>query len=398
MKSSKYLAAMLAAFSVVGVSQAAEFDALGGAFIGPMHAQIGNVVGNAVTTQTMTSTNNAWAARILATDTRDIKSVGLNFSAVSSPGTATVRIETIDATSGKPSGSLYDANATKTFTPAAGWNLITFDSIPTTGLAAGTQYAVVLLKADAATTCTLNSHCNGNTDGNWPISRLTATDGSTRSNFAETTNVTPVCYFVLDDDTLSSLGCVPTVSSGVFVLSSANRCVAQKIVLPRSIVIRGVRFHDNAGVTRTGTPTVDLRMRILTSANAAVSGTTVTIDKDTLTNINGRGLYIPLPPTTLSAGTYRVAFDSAGDGSNNFGVSYITLPDGALQSSSFCYSESTDMGTTFTWTDTTTRMLPFGLELDSIPAASIPQVIISQLATQRARQHFASLTPIALVQ
>lgn len=358
----------IAAAYLTGALQAAEFNALGGAYIGPLHAQNGSLVVNAVTTQAMTTTNNAWAARFLATDTRDIKSVGLNFSAVSTPGTCTVRIETVDA-NGKPSGSLYDANATKTFTPSAGWNVITFDSIPTTGLTAATQYAVVLLKADAGTTCTLNSHV-ANSDGNWPISRLTATDGSTRSNLTETANQTPVCYFVLDDDSLTSLGCVPAVSSGTFILSSSNRCVAQKIVLSRDLVIRGVRFHDNAGVTRGGTPTVDLRMRILTSANAAVSGTTVTIDKDTLTNVNGKGLYIPLPPTTLVAGTYRVAFDSAGDGSNYFGFTYITLPDGALQSTSYCYSESTDMGTSFTWTDTTTRMLPFGLELDSIPAGS----------------------------
>lgn len=354
------------ALCVQGV--AAEFGALGGAYIGPLHAQIGNLTANSPTTQTFTAANTGWCARVLATDTRDIKSVAVNFSAATTPGTATIRIETVDA-NGKPSGSLYDAAATKTFTPAAGWNVVTFDSLPTTGLTAGSQYAVVMLKADAGTTCTLRAYSNSNTIGNYPICALTASDGSTRSNFAEVANVTPICYFVLDDDSLTSMGCVPIAASGtVFALSNADRAVAQKVVLERPIIIRGVRFPGNNGFNRYGTPTVDLRMRILDASNAAVSGTTVTLDKDTLSNTNGRGLYIPLPPTTLAAGTYRIAFDSPGDGSNGFGVYYVVLADSALQSAGFCYSESTNMSTTFTWTDTPTRMLAFGLELDSIPA------------------------------
>jgi hypothetical protein len=348
---------------------AAEFGALGGAVIAPIHAQVANLALNSPTTATFTAANTGWCARVMATDTRDFKSVAVNFSAATTPGTATIRIETVDAATGKPSGSLYDAAATKSFTPAAGWNVVTFDTLPTTGTTAGTQYAVVLLKDDAGTTCTLRSHI-GNIDGNWPTNVLAAADGSTRSNFAETVNSTPVCYFVLDDNTVTSMGCVPVASSGsTFILSSASRSVAQKIVLPCDIVVRGVRFHDNTGMGRTGTPPADLRMRILDSTNTPVSGGTVTIDKDTLTNINARGLYVPLPPTTLVAGTYRVAFDSAGDGSNYFSVYYITLADSALQSSGFCYSESTNIDTTFTWTDTPTRMLSFGLELDSIPAS-----------------------------
>lgn len=347
-----------------------EFGSLGGAFIGPLHAQAGNLVTNAAITQTFTAANTGWCARVLATDTRDIKSVGVNFSDATTPGTATIRIETIDSTTGKPSGSLYDASATKSFTPAAGWNVVTFDTLPTAGLTAGTQYAVVMIKDDSGTTCTLRSHANGVANGTWPITVLQAADGSTRSNFAEVADKTPVCYFVMDDNELTSMGCVPAASSGTTKLDSNNACVAQKIVIPVDIVISGVRFSSNTGIGRTGTPAADLRLRILDSSNAAVSGTTVTIDKDTLTATNGRGLYIKLPPTTLVAGTYRVAFDSAGAGGNYFSLAHIVLADGALQSTGFSYSVSTNMATTFTWSDDPTKLLPFGLELDSIPAGA----------------------------
>lgn len=355
--------------SLLGVAQAQELGMLAGTYLGPMQYQVGNLVGNAPTTNTFTTANQGWCARIMARDTRDIKSIAVNFSAVTTPGTVTARIETLDA-NGEPTGTLYDANASKSFTPAVGWNVVTFDVLPTTGLAAGTMYGLVLIKDNAGTTCTLRSHANANLQGSWPICVLTAADATTRSNFSESANTTPVAYFVLEDDALAAMGCMPSTGGGTQQLTSADICVAQKIVLPVSVVIRGVRFVGNAGVSKVGTPTVDLRLRILNSSNSAVSGTTVTIDKDMLTQVNGRGLYVPLPPTTLAAGTYRIAFDSAGDGSNNFGMSYITLADAAFQGTGYCFSVSTDMSTTFTWSDTTTRMLPFGLELDSIPASS----------------------------
>lgn len=346
----------------------AELGTLAGAYIGPLQHQSGGQFANAPTALTFNAANTGWCARVMARDARDFKSVAVNFSAVTTPGTATIRIETVDA-NGKPSGTLYDAAATKQFTPAVGWNVVTFDVLPTAGLTPGSLYAVVMLKDDAGTTCTLRSY-QGNVNGNWPISAMNAADGTTRSNFADSSasGGTPIFYAVLEDDALTPMGCCPGTAGSNASLSSANICIAQKVVLSCDIVIRGVRFSSNAGFGRAGTPTADLRMRILDAANAAVSGTTVTIDKDTLLTTNGRGLYIPLPPTTLVAGTYRIAFDSPGDGSNRFDLVYITLADAAFQSTGFCYSASADMATSFTWTDTPTRMLGFGFELDSLPS------------------------------
>lgn len=353
----------------------AELGNLAGAFIGPIQYQIGNLISNAPTTQTFNGINAGWCARIIARDTRDIKSVGVNFSAATSPGTITLRIETIDGTTGKPSSGLYDPSATKQFTPTGGWNLVTFDTLPTGGLIPGNMYGIVLLKDNTGTTCTLRSHTNGNSYGNYPTMALQASSGVTgaldRNNFAEVTNSpTPIAYFILEDDTYSDLGCVPSVGGGSVQLNNNNTAVAQKITLPVAMTVRGVKFQTNNGFTKGGTPTGDLRMRILDESNNVISGTTVVLDKDAITQIHARAPYFPFSPVTLSAGTYRVAIDSAGDASNNYAISYINPVDPSFQSSGFCYSQSTDMTTSFTWTDNPIRMLSFGLELDSIPAQS----------------------------
>lgn len=353
---------------LASIAQSAEFGSLGGSYIGPFHSQIANFIDNSATTLTFTAANTGWCARFMATDTRDVLSVGVNFSAATTPGTATLRIETVDGTTGKPTGTLYDAAATKQFTPAVGWNVVTFDTPPSTGMTAGTMYAAVLLKDDAGTTCTLRARI-GESEGGLPSSCLTASDGSTRSNFAEVSQAQPICYFAMEGGAIESLGCCPGATVGSFLLSGSTKVGALKVVLPTQVVVRGIRFCGNAGIARGGTPPNDLRVRILDSSHTAVANTTVTIDKDYLTGVTGRGLYIPLPSVTLPAGTYRVAFDSSGgDGSNYFSLNYLVLADNSLQSSAFAYSESTDSGANFT--DYDTRQLPLGLELDSISASS----------------------------
>lgn len=104
-------------------------------FFGPVaNSAAAAMAASGVVSYAMPTLNNGFSGRFMAYDTRDIKSVYVNFSSVSAPGTVELRIETIDNTTGKPSGTLYDANATKSFTPAAGWNTVTFDTLPTTGL------------------------------------------------------------------------------------------------------------------------------------------------------------------------------------------------------------------------------------------------------------------------
>lgn len=324
------------------------------------------VVGSGIITNVMTASDAGWCARFMARNTKDVKSVHVNFSAASSPGTMTARVETVDATSGKPSGTLYDANATKQFTPAAGWNTVTFDTLPTTGLTAGTEYAIVLVKDNAGTTCTLNSRL-ATVEGALPCDVLTTATASTRSSFAETAGSVPVFYLTLDDDTVEHAGGCCSVAISSFGVYGNDRVVGTKIVLSHEVTVTGIIGLNNS-LARIGTPAGDLRVRILNGSNSAVSGTTFTIDKESLTGVNNKGLYLPLNDVVLAAGTYRIALDSSGsaDSSNCFSLRHAVLPASSLQDASVINTESTNASGAFTWTDYQDRGTTLGLIVSSI--------------------------------
>jgi len=143
----------------------------------------------------MQTINNGVAFRFMAPDTRDVKSVYIQWASIASAGTVTVSIQTINAATGKPSGSLYDANATKTFTPVAGWQNVQFASLPTTGLTAGAEYAIVVVTASTGTTHSLRAYVTGSYSN--PAITLQTTDGST---FTETANAIPIATIVFEDD------------------------------------------------------------------------------------------------------------------------------------------------------------------------------------------------------
>lgn len=335
-----------------------------------MHGAISQVAAGNVVTFTMTATNNAWCGRFMADSAKDIKSVLVSFSAISSPGTITCRIETVDTTSGKPTGSLYDANATKQFTPTTGTNTITFDSLPTTGLTAGTEYAIVLIKDNAATTCTLRARVNGTS---LPSAVLTATDGSTRSNFAEVSGSCAICCVIDEDDAYRAYGFCPAPTNNSFLIHGSDRVAAFKVVTTVELSLKAITGVSSSILSRVGTPAGDLRCRILNTSNSVVSSMTWTVDKDSLTNANLRGFYLPTNGlVSLPAGTYRIAFDSASsaNSSNCFGIRYAELFHSSFHPNNWCFSESTDASTSFTWTDTATRTCTFGFAVDDVVAAA----------------------------
>lgn len=306
-------------------------------------------------THAMAALNTGWAARFTAIDTRDVKTVYVHWNSVSSPGEVTVRIETIDATTGKPSGTLYDANASLAFTPTAGWQALTFASIPTTGLTAGSEYAIVLLTTTGGTTQTLSrsvpSPC-------YPSITLTASDGTTRSNFAEVNTHRPICTLIMDDDEEEILAFQPYVTVDQSKDIYGTNAAGMKFVVPAGTTKTFTAYQWFG--SRTGTPAGDLRFRILDSDDAAVAGTTVTVDKDSLTNVNARDAMIPLVggPVTLAAGTYRAVLDSvsSANSSNCWTVIGANVRVAGNTPSGFVMTDTADVtaGPPITWTDTTT--------------------------------------------
>lgn len=262
----------------------------------------------------MATLNKGWCARFRSNTTKDIKAVKIAWTSVASAGAVLVRIETIDMTTGKPTGTLYDAAAAKTVTPTAGWQTVTFDTLPTTGLTSGAWYGVVVLTTTGGTTQTLASNFTNQGIGFWHHS-LTATDGTSRTNFTEDDDNayarTPIVTFVLDDDTEETFGCAPSyVEDTNRHIYGANYMAGVKFTVPFDCVVQGVQWHNVIDHDSSGFG--DLRVRILDTSNVQITNATCTLDASMSYHIKGkRGSAWFDADVTLPAGTYRIVFDSA---------------------------------------------------------------------------------------
>src|ERR1044071_4840519 len=117
--------------------------------LGPPLAFPPVIHGSVIPALTSVAVNNA-SAKICTLTARfpkagNVDKVGFCLTSATS-ASWTCRIETVDATTGKPSGSLYHANFTASFTAAAGWNTISYTAAAVT---AGDLFAVVLVASGA---------------------------------------------------------------------------------------------------------------------------------------------------------------------------------------------------------------------------------------------------------
>lgn len=340
-----------------------------GAMIGP-DVLFDTFGASGISTYAMAALNTGWCGRFTATQAKDVKSAKFNFSAVSSAGVITLRIETIDATTGKPSGSLYDAAATKTFTPVAGWQTVTFDSLPTTNLTVGAEYAIVLLTTTGGTTQTLRGHCAlGAASSVYPTIALTASDGTTRSNFAEVAGTIPLCSLVLEDDTEDPMGMMPCATSTTHNIFG-TAALALKVTTVGTLEVLGTSFT----FVKVGTPAGDLRVRIFDGSNNVVTNGSVTIDKDSISTAGTTRRQRPLFPglASLTAGTYRVVLDSPSsvDSSNCWRVLCPIPVTTAVVPANYVASTCPDVGTPV-WTDSATAdQPPIRLVVNNITAGA----------------------------
>lgn len=267
----------------------------------------------------MAAVNSCFAVRFRARTTKDIKTVRVKWGTVTAGGIVEVRIETIEATTnpGKPTGTLYDANATVQFNPPSttGFQAATFATLPTTGLVVGTEYAVVLLTTTLGTTHTLWAYFADTVGSVYPSIVLTAADGSisgspaSRAGMAEVGNSVGCISIVYEDDTEEDLLVNPwgTNSFGTNNIFSTTTASA-KMVTSGTLKLDGVWGQ----MTKTGTPAGDLIAKVYESdGTTLVANTTVTIDKDSLGVIGNRRVIFPFDSfIQLSAGTYYITFSS----------------------------------------------------------------------------------------
>lgn len=313
----------------------------------------------------LTSVNNCAALRFIAKDTRDVKSVYLRFGTVTAAGSVEVRIETIDTSSGKPTGTLYDANATKTITPVANsWVQATFATLPTTGLTAGTEYAVVAICTVAGTSHQLTAYMSANLS---PAILLTAADGSTRSNLSVTAYNGIFSLVMEDDDEWA-----PSIAYYSITGRSAygTNAVGAKFVVPTGCSWNVVAV-GTWQMIKSGTPAGDARFRIWDGNNSVVSGSDVTVGKNDIAATNTLRAQYPTA-VSLGAGTYRLMLESASsaNSSNCWAIRSLAARASGLIPSGAIYTGTSDItASPPTWTDTATEATPLFVEIDGMSSS-----------------------------
>lgn len=361
---------------------ASSVDVLSKSILGwdPSESQI--IVANGMAGVALAALNAGYVARFRAQDTRDVKSVLMRWTSVSAAGTVQLRIETIDATTGKPSGTLYDANATKSFTPTSGNQIVTFDTLPTTGLVPGDEYALLLLTTTGGTTMTLGGYNASQYLARLPAAALTASDGTTRSNFSEVASSRPTIGFIMEDDAYELFGFLPPYTSGLVTTCYAARAAGVKFVLSTPTEVWGMGYSP---FYRGGTPTGNFRSRIYDASDNILAEETA--DKDSLTNAHARSLLLPIQdaPLLLPAGTYRMVGDQtdrASTSGNNYSINSQSFQYAGFVPSGWIYTYTLDLDAgTITWVDDNTKIVPAYLALADVPAASGGGVVIRRGGT-----------------
>mgnify|MGYP001573483013 CR=1 FL=1 len=327
---------------------------------------------NALATFAMAGLNSGICLRFVATEAKDIASVKVVWSAVSAPGQVTVRIETIDMTTGKCTGTLYDANAVATaVVPTVDVQTITLGAA-TTNLTAGTTYGVMILTTTGGTTQTIRymSDVSGSI---YPNAVLTAADGTTRANLAEQAAGLPIMSFVMDDATETTMGNSPYWSRDNSSQINALKAAAVKMVIPANTTF--TTSGVDAIFARNGTPAGDLRLRVMDASDNVVANTTVTADLDLMTATANRYTRFMFPASVdLVGGTYRLVWDcaSCANDANDWALYGAQITSTGVAPSGFKISTTADRtAVPIVWSDNATGLgPPVRLIVDNVTASA----------------------------
>jgi hypothetical protein len=336
-----------------------------------------NHAASGVTTFAMAALNTGFCVRHQARDTLDYKAITIYWNSVSSPGVVTLRIETIDPATGKPSLTLYDAAATKTFTPVAGLQTITFDTLPTAGRTVGASYAILLLTTTGGTIQTLRAYHGTNIMQQGAELALTAADGTTRTNFADVAQSWPMMSMTYEDNSIEARPFSPGVALTGAV--TGNAAFGGHVYLPAGFRICGAEFPMMASAA----PNSNLKISLLDCSKepCAIGATgyvvaSCTLDKDSLTTYNypssPRGMIALFDAeyTVAASGLFRIIVeksDHAGTVTiSTYSISYWTA-DHAPQYWLKC-GTSDITASPITWTDTTTDLACVGLLVSNFEA------------------------------
>lgn len=301
--------------------------------------------------------------------TGNISHVHFKCGTVTSSGDADVRLETVDATTGQPSGTLVgtNTNATQTISSSNTW------------------FRVALTASASVTVDTLIALVISNSTGNYQVSLTDAV--ACVNNFPYSNNFvggawatqpyTMVMLVEYDDTTYPLLpGILPikTITNVNLSTGSTPDEAGLKFTAPVSLRAKGVWAYFDCDNT--------CEIHLYDSGGSSIASVVGGIDPQVRTgNSAGSHFYYFGASVTLTAGaTYRVVFKPT-SGSN------ITIPvfdiDNAAYMSAFpggtdmVYTSRTDAGA---WSETTTRRPNIGLLVDGIESGGGGPLIGGRLA------------------
>lgn len=305
------------------------------------------------------------AFRFTALSTKDVKSVRIYWVNAATPKAVLLTVETIGTATGKPTGTLYDANASFSIaTPTVGVQTYTFATPPTTGLTVGVEYAIVLANTGGAGSQSIGLYINETGYGQAPTAVMSGTNITTRSNLTVISNGTPPCSIIWDDDTEDAVGFMPFYSYTTNAVYGA-RGVGMLFTTPIAFNVAGFYME---GVNIVGTPAGALRFRLFDASNNTISGTTVSVNP---ASASSRAFVVQLPAViSLPAGTYRLVVDSADSTiTNGWSIRSIKFMHANAVPNNFRLTSCLDIGAP-SWTPSTTDNMVAGLLLDDIPTAA----------------------------
>lgn len=303
------------------------------------------------------------------TKTGTINKVSFRTFTVTTGATMDVRFETVDATNGNPSGTLWGTNTNVSHAIAD-----TDDNLWLT-TAAFTSGASVVCGDVAAVVIANPAASFGNlTLGagyTWQRSGLPYGLLYTASWAKQTAPFFMTLQY--DDGTIAKLPRLDGWSNITFLnATSASVYHGNKITLQFTCRVIGMYHFGNT--SSSGTYTIKLF-----DVDGTTALGTISQDSDIKYLNNGMTCHIFSAPVTLKAGlTYWLA--GASDGAATFRHYYADYGSTAERNAShpaggaMCYSTATSPSGTGSWTDTTTRVLHMGLIIDQIDVSSGPLV------------------------
>lgn len=297
-----------------------------------------------------------------APKTGSIDRVCFRTGTVTVGATVDVRLETVSATTGDPTGTLW-GTATNGSRVIADTDDNLWIEVTLTATASVTRGDLIALVVVAPTGANLNIARNSTSD---VIFGFPFTDHFTTVwNKATASPITAVRYS--DGDYPFMLGCLPLLLFPTNVSLASNTTpdeVGNRIELPMAAVCEGLWFGVAAA-----TPGGDWTVLLYDSANNVLASRTV--DKDqSIWTVGNPSVLRWAAPVTLTPGTYRVTIRPDTTTASNY-IATVTVPSGLMvampQGDRVYRTHRTDAGA---WADVATERTTIGLWLSDLDDGS----------------------------